>query len=126
MVSANCSALVWRDIDVADLNVLEIVQTAKADAVGVVVQIDSKFDLSALDLIRDLCVSEVVVRDPERKASGVRVDVGHCNACVSVARAPTNRSRSKRCAAAVSARLRVSSVPVVHLDTSVLSIIAST
>ncbi len=76
MISTNSTRLVRRDIQAADLNVLEIVQAAKADAVRVVLEVDSKLNLSTLDLIRDFSVGEVILRDTERKASGVRIDVG--------------------------------------------------
>ena len=48
MISANRSALVWGDVDAADFDVLEVVQTAKADAVGVVLEIDGKLNLRPL------------------------------------------------------------------------------
>ena len=76
MVGTNSTRLVRRDIKAANLDVLEIVQTAQADAVRVVLQVNSKLNLSTLDLIGDLCVGEVILRDAEREASGVRVDVG--------------------------------------------------
>ena len=76
MISANCSALVRSDIDAADLDVLEVVQSTKADAVRVVVQVNSKLDLCALDLIWDLVLCKEILRDAKRKPGRVSVDIG--------------------------------------------------
>ena len=127
VVSTNSTRLVGRDINTANLDVLEIVQAAQADAVRVVLQVDSKLNLSSLDLIGNLGVGEVVLRDAERKASGVRVDVGiglsHASTrplpCLRISGAcAKNLSRSRRSAAAVKARLRVISAgrPLAHIS----------
>ena len=68
-VGPNCARCeVRRDADAADRKALVILQTAQADAVFVVVQINRQLNLSPLNLVWDLGVSVIVSRDREREA----------------------------------------------------------
>lgn len=68
-VCSDCARCeVWRDADAADREALVILQTAQADAVFVVVQVNRQLNLSPLDLVWDLGVGVIISRDREREA----------------------------------------------------------
>jgi hypothetical protein len=79
---------VRRHVDAANLDVLVIFQSAKANPIWVVVQIRRKYGLRVLDLSRNFVVVKVVGADPKWKTNGIGIDVcirsrtpvrGHCN-----------------------------------------------
>ena len=61
MISTNRTRFVRRNVNAADFDVLEIVKATQADAILFAVQINRQLDLSALNLIRDFRVSEIIL-----------------------------------------------------------------